>query len=58
MDTETLKQAVCDLLIKQYDVEPDDAEEMIEESISDKPDFWNENAIPEDLAKLLVSDED
>ena len=58
MELDELKAEVEKLLLDKHDFEPDEAEEMIETLVSENPHFWNENAIPEDLANLLASDED
>lgn len=52
-----LKAAVNKLLLNEYDFEPEEAEETIEQSSSEKPLIWNENAVPADLAKFLASGE-
>lgn len=57
MELEELKAAVNKLLLSQHDFEPEDAEEMIEQSAVESPHIWNENAIPEDLANFLASGE-
>jgi hypothetical protein len=58
MDLEELKVAVNKLLLHEHDFQPDEAEELIEQSVAENPLFWNENAIPEDLANLLATGDD
>ena len=57
MELDELKAAVNKKLLTDYDFEVDEADEVIEQSVKQTPHFWNENAIPEELAKLLASDE-
>lgn len=52
-----LKDDVIKLLVTTYSFEMDEAEETVENSMSNSPDIWNENAEAEDLAKFLASDE-
>lgn len=58
MTQDELKESVIKILVAEYDFTNDDAEETITESISDHPDFWNENAMPESLAKALAENDD
>lgn len=57
MNLEDLKSAVIKLLVLEHDFLQAEAEETVDDSVEVKPDFWNENAIPEDLANLLASDD-
>ncbi len=52
-----LKAEVGKILIANYDFQMDDAEETVNSSFETSPEMWNENAVAEDLAKFLASDE-
>lgn len=54
---ETLKDSVTKILINDYDMLIEEAEEKVQESVSSDPDMWNENAEASDLARYLASDE-
>ena len=53
-----LEEKVRRLLVVEYDLSVNDADEMIVESCNVNPEIWNENAVAEDLAEYLVSDSD
>lgn len=52
-----LEDAVIKLLVSNHDFDLDEAEEKVETSVVENEDMWNENAVPEDLAKYLASEE-
>lgn len=58
MDTQDLRDEVFKILITEHDFSNDDAEEAINDSMKTKPEFWNENADPRDLANALAEEED
>lgn len=53
-----LKDSVSKVLVTVYDFTVDEADDAIDESVASKPDFWNENSEPNDLAKYLAEDDD
>jgi hypothetical protein len=55
---EDLRTDVIKLLVAEHDFTFEEAEESVNESVEEKPDFWNENADANDLAKSLASDDD
>lgn len=55
---ESLKAAVVKLLMSDYEFLVDEAEELVENSVDNNPDVWNENAEPADLAKYLASEDE
>ena len=57
-DVLVLNDDVVKLLMSEYDFLLEDAEEAVDESVKTKPDYWNENASAEDLAKSLATDDD
>lgn len=58
MNEQELKTAVTNKLVTEHDFVIEEAEETVEESVSDKPDMWNENADVDSLAKFLASDDE
>lgn len=52
-----LKDQVYLLLVTRYDFLTDEATESVEDSLASHPDFWNENADPDELAKTLAEDD-
>jgi hypothetical protein len=54
---ETMKDEVVKLLMADHDMSIEDAEELVEDSVSDSGNLWNENAEARDLANFLASDE-
>lgn len=55
---EDLKADVVKILVAEYDLLLEEAEEKVNESFANNPDIWNENAEAKDLAEFLASDDD
>ncbi len=55
---EDLKLNVAKILTTQYGLDSDDVDDLIDSSVKDEPDIWNENSDPAQLANHLASDED
>ncbi len=53
---EQMKQKVTEILVAEYDLLIEEAETVVEESATNKPELWF--ADPNDLAKFLASDDD
>lgn len=53
-----LKKLTRTELMTDYGYDMDDADALIEKSVTEDPEFWNENAIPASLAEYLASDEE
>ena len=53
-----LKDSVSKILVTTHDFTIDEADEAVEESTTAKPELWNHNSDPNDLAKYLAEDED
>lgn len=53
-----LKDMVSANLTLFHEFTPDEAYDLIEKSLDKHPHFWNENADPEELAKVLAEDDD
>lgn len=58
VDLNDLRNNVLSILVAKHDFTFEEAEESVNESVENKPDFWNENADANDLAKMLASDDD
>lgn len=58
MDLEELQETVIKLLQTEYDVDVDEAEDLVRESVGSRPELWHENSDPSDLAKFLASDDE
>src|ERR1044072_185826 len=52
-----LQEKVADLLVKEYEFLPEEAQEKVDESVSDEPAMWNVNAEATEIAKYLASPE-
>lgn len=57
MNLQDLKETVIKLLVSDFEFLMEEAETAVEESSSEDPAIWSENADPEDLANFLASDE-
>lgn len=55
---ENLKNATIKFLMTEKDFTLEEAEEAVEQSTSENPDIWNENADAKDLANHLASGDD
>lgn len=56
--TDDLREAVVTLLVVSHDFEAEEAEEAVAASIEKDIAMWNENAVADDLAKYLATEED
>ena len=52
-----LQEDVANLLVKEYEFLPEEAQEKVDESVSDEPGMWNVNAEATEIAKYLASPE-
>lgn len=55
---EDLKTAVTNKLVTEHEFLIEEAETVVEGSMDENPDMWNENADANDLANYLASDDD
>lgn len=55
---ENLQDQVTALLVSQYDMLIDEAEDVVKASIAEDGSMWNDNSDAEDIAEFLASDDD
>lgn len=55
---EELQSKVVNTLVSEHDFDIEEAASVVETSIKENEDMWNENAEPSDLAKYLADGDD
>lgn len=58
MEMSELRDAVVKALMSTYDMNVDDAEELVAKSTVEDGEIWHEDATPENVAKFLATEKD
>lgn len=58
MEMSELRDAVVKALMSTYDMNVDDAEELVAKSTVEDEEIWHEDATPENVAKFLATEKD